>query len=291
MAAVIIIDITLKSESLISKFRSEGHTVCEVRLVNDVVSECADTPGERVLIWHVSSSKIIIDGSVLDISLRNIGNAVKILDSCDLRHKFGVTDNDASYKQGVSEAWTFDSVESWDKLKDRFKKGLREGIEREGQSLIAIKNYILHLFLPLDLDMQALEMIKDDKEKVKKYLWGDSGNKIEGMFQNRKDNEHYRKKLSDLWSKVDELTKSGSINNINDLRKLVGLDNGKTEESQIYKFLESLDTCKEDDKNVTVAPLCNPFKEWKINDKEINSFHDWYCALAGCLKGGRACKD
>ena len=58
---------------------------------------------------------------------------------------------------------------------------------------------ILHLFLPLDIDMQTLEILKDDTEKVETYLHGDKYTDIEGMFESREGDEHYRQKLYDLW--------------------------------------------------------------------------------------------
>ncbi len=166
-------------------------------------------------------------------------------------------------------------------------------------------NEILRLFLPLDIDMQALEIIQKDEEKVRKYLH--SNKDIEGMFQSRKGDNHYRQKLYDLWYLIgekppedgnwkpsEEAKKLTPIDNPDpNLRKLAGLNNGSPKESPIYKFLEFLDTSKNDGKDIKDVTdyLCNPFKNWKINNKDINTFHDWYCALASCLRGEEACKE
>jgi len=161
---------------------------------------------------------------------------------------------------------------------------------------------ILHLFLPLDIDMQTLEILKDDAGKIEKYLWGDKHTDIEGMFESREGDEHYRQKLYDLWhllGKQDYLTQidkstSSEIENlmpINNpslsLQKLAGFNNRAPKESQIYKFFESIDTAKKDDMDVTAEDLCKPFNlEVEVSGKKekIKSFHNWYCALASCMR-------
>ena len=170
-----------------------------------------------------------------------------------------------------------------------------------------IKTTLLHLFLPLDIDMQALEIIKDDPGEVKKYLWGDKDRDIEGMFESREGNEHYRQKLYDLWhllgkqdylrqigkkasSKVERFTPIDNSSPL--LQKLAGLDDDP-KESPVYNFLESLDTGKKDDRDVTAEDLCMPFNlKIEVNGKkeEIKSFHNWYCALASCLRGAEGCE-
>lgn len=310
MAVIIFIDTTTKSRSLISKFKDEGHSTLKepLVLVNDVTNICTDGSGEKVLIWHVSSSKIRIDNEIQDVSLRNIGNATEILNRCQFNHKFGVTDNDEQYKRKVREAWSFDDVESWDPLKDRFKEGLKKGLKGQEKVIKATTNQILHLFLPIDIDMQALEMIQNDLGKVNKYLWGDKDRDIEGMFEGREGDEHYRQKLYDLWhllgkkdhlrhidknasSKVEIFTPIDNSSPF--LQKLAGLDDDDPKESPVYNFLESLDTGKKDDRDVTAEDLCKPFNlEIEVNGKkeEINSFHNWYCALASCLRGAEGCE-
>jgi len=170
------------------------------------------------------------------------------------------------------------------------------------------KARLLHLFLPLDIDMQALEMIQNDPEKVNKYLLGDKDRDIEGMFEGREGDEHYRQKLYDLWhllGKQDYLGQIGKnasseveictpIDNSSPLlQKLAGLDDYDPKESPVYNFLESLDTRKKDDMDVTAEDLCKPFNlEIEVNGKkeEIKSFHNWYCVLASCLRDAEGCE-
>jgi len=137
-------------------------------------------------------------------------------------------------------------------------------------------------------------------------LWGDRD--VEGMFENRESDEHYRQKLYDLWhllgkkyylrqigknasSKVENLTPIDNPHD--DLLKLAGLSNGNPKGFAIYTFLESLDTGKKDDRDITAEDLCKPFNlVIEVNGKkeEIKSFHNWYCALASCLRGAEGCE-
>jgi len=159
--------------------------------------------------------------------------------------------------------------------------------------------YILSLFLPLDIDMQALEIIKNDLEKVNKYLWGDKDKNIEGMFESHKSGEHYRQKLYDFWhllgkkEYLEEIRESASSkvksltpidNPSTSIQQLAGLNNRDPKETLIYKFLESLDTAKKDSTNITAKDLCEPFKNLKVNDKEMKSVPKWYRALAEELR-------
>jgi len=146
---------------------------------------------------------------------------------------------------------------------------------------------LLHLFLPLDIDMQALKMIKNNTEKAQKYR--------EEMFQTRSSDKHYRQKLYDLWYLLGEkgdgtlkpspeaykLIPIGDLKGKNTLRRLAGLDNKNPKESPIYKFLEYLDTVMKDNKSIAneITYLLKPF-----NENNIKSFYDWYRALDECLK-------
>ena len=156
---------------------------------------------------------------------------------------------------------------------------------------------ILHIFLPLDIYMQALETA----EKKDDYL-KDMHTDLEKLYDSEKymdkeKKEHYRQKLYDLWFLLEpskenerraspEAKKLTSIDNNppDNLLKLARLGNGIPEESPIYKFLGVLDTGMD----VTAEDLCKPFNlEIEVNGKkeEIKSFHNWYCALASCLRG------
>jgi len=157
-------------------------------------------------------------------------------------------------------------------------------------------NEILHLFHPLDIDMQALKTT----ENAEAYL-NDTYADLEELYnldkyKERDKNDHYRQKLYDLRYLLDpikekeerasaEAKKLTPINNpSDDLRKLAGLENGNREVSPIYKFLESLDERKTEAINYFLAPFeLSGLKG--CDGKGINSFHDWYCALDSCLRG------
>lgn len=300
----ILIDITDRSEDIIKKFKSGDYTVpSRVSWIEDVEKNCTGNYEKKVLIWHLSSSRI--DNTLF--SLPELGKAITLLDRCQFTHKFGVTDNDESYRQQVRATGWFSAVESWAELKDRFSKNIDNGLEEKENLIKATKKHLLHSFLPLDIDMQALA---DERVTDKKKYLQDMIKDLDELYNSEeyagKDKkEHYCQKLYDLWyllgqkeyleeigkkasSKVENLTPID--NPLDPLKTLAGLNNADPMESPIYKFLKSLDTCKKDDKNVTVASLCEPFKDWKINDKNIKSFHDWYCALAEYLRGEEGCK-
>jgi hypothetical protein len=166
------------------------------------------------------------------------------------------------------------------------------------RNLIIKKNPVLpnllHLFLPLDIDMQALEMICNDEnlkvedkkvQKIKDYLLDTEI----GMLKDESVN--YHKKLEDakgMIKGVDELK------NNNTLQKLLEL---KLEDDKISGFLKLLDDTKQsiivsnsdlsDDDLKNVIQYFGRDGGWEIEGatpKIIISFHDWYCALAACLK-------
>jgi putative transposon-encoded protein len=126
------------------------------------------------------------------------------------------------------------------------------------------------LFLPLDIDMQALEILAKKKEngvrvKVpKEYL--------EEMYA---DNIDYVQKLKELQAKVNTI---GEIENINKerLKKLAGISN-----ENVDQFFEKLGGKKNDS---------DEFLDHSWGIDGVNSFHDWYCALDSCLRGAEACE-
>ena len=165
--------------------------------------------------------------------------------------------------------------------------------------------FLLHLFLPLDIDMQALQATKNPKDYLNDIYTDLDKLYKSGKYKEGKIDEHYRQKLYDLWYLLEpskennrraspEAKKLTSTDNPHDdLLKLAGLSNGKSEEFPVYNFLESLDTRKKDDMDVTAEDLCKPFNlEIEVNGKkkEINSFHNWYCALASCLSEAEGCE-
>jgi len=120
------------------------------------------------------------------------------------------------------------------------------------------KNELLSLFLPLDIDMQVLEKIKDDSDKAVECL-GD-------MFEN------FKGSYSDKYEEAKEVFKNGNIP-----------DSVSTLLDEIKGFLVCLDDKKKEfSKNRTLTIddakgiLGYPLKE--------GSFHNWYIELSKILK-------
>lgn len=142
----------------------------------------------------------------------------------------------------------------------------------------AIRN-ILALFLPIDIDMQALKVINEDKRN--EYLTNESN----GML--RDENVIYEKLLKKTLDILDGI----HINNKNTVEKLLGIGN----RSKIKEFFILLDTRKQTVKNFgsltgnEIDGIINHFSTdggWEVEGAKpeiIKSFHDWYCALAECL--------
>lgn len=140
---------------------------------------------------------------------------------------------------------------------------------------------ILRIFLPLDIDMQALEAAKDKRG----YL-ADMYKDLKSLYKSGKNkNGHFRQKLYDLWyflepEKYKEKASPDAknfdpipVDKTKNLKLLAGLNCKKPEESPIYKFFESLDNKNLGDKF---------FTDFKVNDGY--SFHEWYCKLDEYLK-------
>lgn len=176
--------------------------------------------------------------------------------------------------QQLAEALTKDKGS----IEDAYKKLLGELKKNNTHSLLS-------LFLPLDIDMQALADKKVDKVKylqdMKKGL--DELYKLP-EYKDREKEKHYRWKLSEMWRLLKE---NEDLKNNATLCRLAGLDDSEPEKSPIHVFLESLDTGRKDNKGVEADYLFKPFNfkiEVNIKERELNSFHDWFCALADCLK-------
>lgn len=149
--------------------------------------------------------------------------------------------------------------------------------------------YLLHSFLPIDIDMQALA---DPRNKDKKGY-------LEKMY---KDNDklykrdHYIQKLYDLWYLLGEKppqsddwkpsAEAKKVIKINDpnsnLLKVAGLHNGKPKESPIFKFLQPLD-----DKSIVPSETFKVDFSFEIHGtgkSRVESFHDWFIALDTSLR-------
>lgn len=160
---------------------------------------------------------------------------------------------------------------------DAFNTALHEMIDyfkkHSKKSLIA---NILHFFLPLDIDMQAMEIIWDEKkDKSKAYL-----------------TEMLKEAEKKYVEKFDEAQKlKADIHDTelkNKLEDMLGADRSN---STLYKFLKCLDNLKEKAKDSEISEEDVKKVLEYFNSVGYNSFHKWYCALAKCLRGEEACKE
>lgn len=148
---------------------------------------------------------------------------------------------------------------------------------------------ILSFFLPLDIDMQALELLCNDEEKRKR---NDHIKYLKDMLKDAEDG-FYKKKWDNCKSEAVKLLEQiPKGDNKNKLVALLGITDG--ENSCIYGFLNMLDENKgKDIKEDKVTSVISYFenqchvKYWN----DINSFHNWYCSLAECLRGESLCQE
>ena len=129
---------------------------------------------------------------------------------------------------------------------------------------------IPHLFLPLDIDMQALKSLYDEKINGKNRK-----NPRAYLKEMYADNVNYLQKFNELQAKAKELGETEGINKER-LGQLAGISNGNA--CQFFKKLGD----EKDDPDEFLD------HSWGIDG--VSSFHDWYCALASCLRSEDACK-
>ncbi len=89
----------------------------------------------------------------------------------------------------------------WNTLKEEVKK------KDIVKPISILKHKIMHIFLPLDIDLQSISKVKDTEKAVnylKDMLWSVLSSKNEPSFPKDKDNKpaYYRQKLADLWYAV-----------------------------------------------------------------------------------------
>ncbi|MEK6689969.1 MAG: hypothetical protein AABY78_01540 [Nitrospirota bacterium] len=248
--------ITVEKESFFNDFFGEGKFPQKLRSHFDTIEsflKSSSDPKNIVLLWHLSASGIdsselkekitainskFPSGLVLKIGKSEASEFINIARQCKWFDICGV----GSYvKEKCNEGnWNVNTIVS---LRDSW---------RSKEKLSEITTYLLHLFLPLDIDMQALELLEENKK----------GDYLNQMYN---DNTDYYDKFGILQSKIKELSEIEGI----DKNRLSGIIN----DAQV--FFQNLIKRENDPKRLLKD-------SWK--DKEINSFHDWYCALAECLR-------
>jgi len=126
------------------------------------------------------------------------------------------------------------------------------------------------LFLPLDIDMQALKSLYDEKINGKNRK-----NPRAYLKEMYADNVNYLQKFNELQAKAKELGETEGINKER-LGKLAGISNGN-----VCQFFKKLGDEKDDPDEFLGH-------SWGIDG--VNFFHDWYCALSSCLRGAEGCE-
>lgn len=156
---------------------------------------------------------------------------------------------------------------------------------------------ILSFFLPLDIDMQALQILFNDEELSKEVKF----QKIKDYLINA-DDSMLRDKTVDYVGKLrkaqEETNKIQKLVDNKILKELLGIG---TNNSKISDFFLLLDEKKqkiingrtiEDSEMNDIITHFPKDSGWKVKGAKpeiiINSFHDWYCALADCLRDERA---
>lgn len=253
--------VTIEKESFFDDFFGERKFGQESREHFDEIEMFLNSSKNfknAVLLWHLSASGIKIEE--LDSKISRIKK-----EQPGLTLKIGKSEDTEFIKEARKINW-FDIVGIGNSVKDKCIRGNWNVDKIRGKLLLfkseekmsEITNYILHLFLSIDIDMQALILVEG--KKATKYF--------EEMYN---DNIDYYQKVNELQSKVRELDE---IEGINTGR----LNNLVDDASSFFKKLER----KEKNLREVLEHT------WKTD--RVNSFHDWYCELASCLGGAEGCE-
>jgi hypothetical protein len=189
-----------------------------------------------------------------------------------------------NYNVVTIETFTSQEEELWGKIKD-IKEICQGGTIATGKEELFVELFdeiwripdmetkikkAHALFLPLDIDMQTLEILAKKKENGKKVK--EPKEYLEEMYA---DNIDYVQKLKELQAKVNT---TGEIEGTDKerLKKLAGSSN-----KNVDQFFEKLGGKKNDPDEFLGH-------SWGIDG--VKSFHDWYCALDSCLRGAEGCE-
>ena len=122
---------------------------------------------------------------------------------------------------------------------------------------------ILESFLALDVDMQALSMLAEKKNKEKQVK--ELKTYLQKMLT---DNTNYSNKYTNLKNNLDNICRYQSI----DRQSLLMLCN------KVEHFLTILQV-----QASATKPSYEKLRTYDWGIKGISSFHDWYCKLSDCL--------
>lgn len=259
LTATIYID----TEHVFLCIKEQGGASTTERNTNTTINDISETLSEAYICYHSTDPR-------LQINPDQIGTSIRMKYAEKFKH--GDENLYPKIESVVSGIVNLDesTTSNFKELCEFIKKKSNENL----------KAYFLHLFLPLDIDMQALEILWNDGEKRKanKHI-----EYLKEMLENA-IGDHYKSKFDKTKKLIDEIT-DGKLKTR--LLKVIG---GKENNQVLYGFLECVDNLKEKEEysklvDKDVQELHEYFKT-----KGHDSFHDWYCALAECLRREEACK-
>jgi len=250
-----------------------------------------------VVLWHLSAS---------GISDEQIEQTIKELKSPCLTYvlKIGRSESEIFLNNAKKTGW-FHILDYGQKVQDLCKiyKWDIDIIIKESsrfkiqQNVDVIKPELLHLFLPLDIDMCALEMLwdkvkQDNKNNIEKKEYVEKTVCYFREMLNNAKNGFYGKKCDEWRSKANDLIANLSDQATGDnLKNLLGVNDANN--FDIYNFLSFLD--KKEGKKLEkkdIEAVINFFKGCGKDNcwKNLNSFHQWYHSVGACLKDDGASK-
>lgn len=287
MKKALILDGTTKSNNLERKLKTldfECHRIGDgenMTSPQESMVEGINTYGFELSICHIRWAT----GTDINYDMRNAAWYKKIK---NIPVKIGLSDG-TDYQDKFR--FFFDHVDFFDNFIQAIKgiqpaEELFEEVKKRSldYQIKKISNIILHLFLPLDVDMQALEILWDEgkSDKAKKQKAVDY---LKEMLTDTTDTDDkfYQKKFTKARTLINEMPDGDLKNKIQD-KHLLGSEE-KKDGAVLHNFLVQLDKLREKTKG---ADLCEEDVKNLLeyfNKQDYKSFHDWYCALAKCLRG------
>ncbi len=263
-------DIFIYDASVVSSDKEARKRVKEMCFNNNI--KCIETSDFNKSNQDDVQTDIIIVhlGYITNRSISKIKNELNILrknyeDSLILGVSSADNFRDEAMKNGVpsfSYSQLLNKLEKAIEVRgeNTLKKVLKEIIDS-----LEYKNKLLQLFLPIDIDIQALEKLSKENKMglAVKYL--------KEMLKGAEEVNRFADKFTEAKEHIGKVTDEGLKKKLNDL---IGDDEHC---SKLYGLLEIFDTYKEkvDDLDETnVQSMLNYFE-----DEVFESYHDWYCKL------------
>lgn len=245
--ASVISDLTatiyIDTEHVFLCIKEQGNAHITEKNTNTAINDISQTLSEAYICYHSTDPR-------LQIIPDQIGTSIRMKYAEKFKHGdenlYPKIESIVSGIVNLDEATT----SNFEELFEFIKKKSNENLEA----------YLLHLFLPLDIDMQALGKI----EKSERYKY---------LQRMRVDNIDYLHRFRNLKTRVEGLGENGAIDKAR-LHEIVGITN-----DNVSQFFEKL-------QNKVMIPDDLLAHVWGIEG--IQTFPDWYCALVACLKSNEA---